>query len=80
MSCLCSEVFACDHTENNEVDVLPNISQVREEYIELQKFVFNIFRRGPARNSVQPTPSVVTTLGNSLFSCLDFYTLETRLK
>ena len=63
------------------MDVLPNISQVREEYIELQKFVFHIFRRRPARNSVPPTPSVVTTLGNSLLSTLDFLTvLETGLK
>ena len=63
-SCLCSEVAACENTGDNEVDVLPNIFQVRQKYRSKNYSVFeNIFRRRHARNFVPATLSVITTLG-----------------
>ena len=64
MSCLCSEVAACENTGDNEVDVLPNIFQVKHlQATGRKEFYFIFIRKRTARNFVPPTLSVATTLG-----------------
>ena len=61
-SCLCSELAECRYTADNELEVLPNIFQVKIFQLE-EIFYFCISRRRPASNFVPPTLSVATTLG-----------------
>ena len=54
----------CDHTADNEVDVHPDIFQVKTIKVAGNiMFHLTIFRRRTARNFVPPTLSVATTLG-----------------
>ena len=69
VSCLCSEIGECDYTGDNEVDVLPNIFQVKNiEAAGRKEFYFIFIRKRTARNIVPPILSVATTLGK-LIEC-----------
>ena len=61
LSCLCSEVAACEYSADNEVDVLPSIFQVK--IFKQESFSFKIFRKRTVESFVPPTLSVATTLG-----------------
>ena len=65
-SCLCSEVGECINTGDNEVEVVPNISQVKSFHIEGNiESTYKFFRKKSARTYAPPTLSVVTTLGKN---------------
>ena len=64
-SCLCSEVGECENTGDNEVDIVPNIFQVKGVHVEEINLTYNC-RRRIARTFVPPTLSVATTLGKDV--------------